>query len=137
MGKKKLTPVKKRTRAAPKKLKSVRDRGGRDGSYQTRMEIAVLANRGATPSQIVKELGVSFDMAQRWSDRSEEVMRTGTVQSNRKGTVGRKSKFSTPTAKKKLYKKLKRTTQKEVMLEIIEKQGGPTSFLSSNVASKS
>ena len=27
--------------------------------------------------------------------------------------------------------------QKEVMLEIIEKQGGPTSFLSSNVASKS
>ena len=28
-------------------------------------------------------------------------------------------------------------TQKEVMLEIIEKQGGPTSFLSSNTASKS
>ena len=27
--------------------------------------------------------------------------------------------------------------QKEVMLEVIEKQGGPTSFLSSNVASKS
>ena len=28
-------------------------------------------------------------------------------------------------------------TQKEVMLEIIEKQGGPTTFLSSNTASKS
>ena len=27
--------------------------------------------------------------------------------------------------------------QKEVMLEIIEKQGGPTTFLSSNTASKS
>ena len=27
--------------------------------------------------------------------------------------------------------------QKEVMLEIIKKEGGPTSFLSSNVASKS
>ena len=28
-------------------------------------------------------------------------------------------------------------TQKQVMLEIIEKKGGPTSFLSSNTASKS
>ena len=116
MAKKKRTPVKKPAATPPTKLKV--SRGGRDASYQTRMEIAVMAQRGAPPGEIVKALGVSFDMARRWSDRSEEVMRTGSVQSKRKGVVGPKSKFSTPTAKKKLYKKLKRTTQTKLAKEL-------------------
>ena len=116
MGKKKLTPVKKRTRAPPKKLKSLKR--GNDGSYQTRMEIAVLANRGAKPAEIATELDVSYKMAKRWSDRSEEVMRTGSVQSKRVGNVGRKPMFATPTAKKKLYKKLKRSTQTKVAKDL-------------------
>ena len=109
MEKRKKTPVKRPSSKTPVKLRTLQ--GGHDGSFQTRREIAVLAQRGFPPSHIVKALGVSFDMAQRWSDRSEEIMRTGSVQSKRKGKVGPKPIFSTPTAKKKLYKKLKRSTQ--------------------------
>ena len=101
---------------SPHETKDIK--GGHDGSFQTRMEIAVLAQRGATPSQIAKTLDITWDMAKRWSDRSEEVMRTGTVQSNRKGKVGPKPKFATPTAKKKLYKKLKRTTQTKLAKDL-------------------
>ncbi len=82
------------------------------------MEIAVLAARGFSPSHIVKSLGVTFDMAKRWSDRSEEVMCTGSVQSQRKGKVGPKPIFATPTAKKKLYKKLKRSTQTKLAKDL-------------------
>ena len=115
MGKKKLTPVKKLTRTPPTKLKTSR---GHDGSFQTRIKIAVFANRGATASQIAKEFDITWDMAKRWSDRSEEVMSTGSVQSKRVGKVGSKPKFATPTAKKKLYKKLKRTTQTKLAKDL-------------------
>ena len=116
MGKRKRTPVKKPSSTpSTQREKSKR---GHDGSFQTRMEIAVLAARGFSPSDIVKSLGVTFDMAMRWSDRSEEVMRTGSVQSQRRGKVGPKPIFSTPTEKKKLYKKLKRSTQTKLAKDV-------------------
>ena len=65
------------------------------------MEIAILASRGVKPAEIVKAVGCTFDMAIRWSDRSEEVMQTGSVQSKRKGKVGPKPIFATPSTKKK------------------------------------
>ena len=98
MGRKKRTPVKKPKRPPPKKLK-MSAKGGHDRSFQKRMEIAILASRGVKPAEIV---GCTFDMAIRWSDRSEEVMQTGSVQSKRKGKVGPKPIFATPSAKKKL-----------------------------------
>ena len=47
---------------------------GSNGDFQTRMEICVLANRGLTPKEITQTLGCTWDMASRWSKRSEEVM---------------------------------------------------------------
>ena len=85
-----------------------------DRSFQKRMEIVILASRGVKPAEIVKAVGCTFDMAIRWSDRSEEVMQTGSVQSKRKGKVGPKPIFATPSAKKKLYRQLKGSTQKKL-----------------------
>ena len=65
------------------------------------------------PAEIVKAVGCTFHMAIRWSDRSE-VMQTGSVQSKRKGKVGPKPIFATPSAMKKLYGQLKRSTQKKL-----------------------
>lgn len=113
MGRKKRTPVKKPKRPPPKKLK-MSAKGGHDRSFQKRMEIAILASRGVKPAEIVKAVGCTFDMAIRWSDRSEEVMQTGSVQSKRKGKVGPKPIFATPSAKKKLYRQLKGSTQKKL-----------------------
>ena len=95
-----------------------RFKNGTDGDFQTRMEICVLARRGMSPTQISKTLGCSWDMAKRWSERSEEVMKTGSVKSNRNGNVGPKPIYQTPVAKKKLYKKLKQTTQIELAKEL-------------------
>ena len=95
--------MKKPKRPPPKKLK-MSAKGGHDRSFQKRMEIAILASRGVKPAEIVKAVGCTFDMAIRWSDRSEEVMQTGSVQSKRKGKVGPKLIFATPSAKKKLYR---------------------------------
>ena len=105
MGRQKRTPVKKPKRPPPKKLK-MSAKGGHDGSFQKRMEIAILASRGVKPAEIVKAVGCTFDMAIRWSDRSEEVMQTDSVQSKRKGKVGPKPIFATPSAKKKSQKTL-------------------------------
>ena len=113
MRRKKRTPVKKPKRPPPKKLK-MSAKGGHDRSFQKRMEIAILASRGVKPAEIVKAVGCTFDMAIRWSDRSEEVMQTGSVQSKRKGKVGPKPIFATPSAKKKLYRQLKGSTQKKL-----------------------
>ena len=77
-------------------------------------ESRLLASRGFKPTEIVKAVGCTFDMAIRWSDRSEEVMQTGSVQSKRKGKVGPKPIFATPLAKKKLYRQLKGSTQKKL-----------------------
>ena len=100
MGRKKRTPVKKPKRPPPKKLKMSAKRG-HDGSFQKRMKIAILTSRGTKPAEIVKAVGCTFGMAIRWSDRSEEVMQTGSVQSKRKGKVGPKHIFATSSAKKK------------------------------------
>ena len=100
MRRKKSTPVKKPKRPPPKKLK-MSAKGGHDRSFQKRMEIAILSSRGVKPAEIVKAVGCTFDMAIRWSDRSEEVMQTGSVQSKRKGKVGPKPIFATPSAKTK------------------------------------
>ena len=113
MGRKKRTPVKKPKRPPPKKLK-MSAKGGHDRSFQKRMEIAILASRGVKPAEIVKAFRCTFDMAIWWSDRSEEVMQTGSVQSKRKGKVGPKPIFATPSAKKKLYRQLKGSTQKKL-----------------------
>ena len=113
MGRKKRTPVKKPKRRLPKKLK-MSAKGGHDRSFQKRMEIATLASRGVKPAEIVKAVRCTFDMAIRWSDRSEEVIQTGSVQSERKGKVGPKPIFATPWAKKTLYKQLKGSTQKKL-----------------------
>ena len=110
MGRKKRTPVKKPKRPPPKKLK-MSAKGSHDHSFQKRMEIAILAYRGVKPAEIVKAVGCTFYMAIRWSDRSEEVMQTGSVQSKRKGKVGPKPIFATPSEKKKkLYRQLKGST---------------------------
>ena len=106
MRRKKRTPVKKLKRSPPKQLK-MSAKGGHDHSLQKRMEIAILASRGVKPAEIVKAVGCTFDMAIRWSDRSEEVMQTGSVESKRKDKVGPKPIFATPSAKKKLYRQLK------------------------------
>ena len=113
MGRKKRTQLKKPKRLPPKKL-IMSAKGGHDRSFKNRMEIAILASRGVKPAEIVKTVGCTFDMAMRWSDRSEEVMQTGSVQSKRKGKVGPKPIFATPSAKKKLYKQLKGSTQKKL-----------------------
>ena len=63
MGKRKKTPVKRPSLKTPVKFRTLQR--GHDGSFQTRKEIAVLAQRGLPPSHIVKALGVTFDMAQR------------------------------------------------------------------------
>ena len=102
MGRKKRTPVKKPKRPPPKKLK-MSAKGGHDRSFQKRMEIAILSSRGVKPAEIVKAVGCTFDMAIRWSDRSEEVMQTGSVQSKRKNKVEPKPIFETFLAKKKVY----------------------------------
>ena len=99
MGRKKRTPVKKPKRPPPKELK-MPAKGGHDRSFQKRMEITILASRGVKPTEIVKAFGCTFDMAIRWSDRSEEMMQTGSVQSKRKGKVGPTPIFATPSAKK-------------------------------------
>ena len=103
----------KTERPPPKKL-NMSAKGGHDRSFQKRMEIAILASRCVKPAEIVKAVGCTFDMAIRWSDRSEEVMQTGSVQSKRKGKVGRKPIFATLSAKKKLYRQLKGSTQKKL-----------------------
>ena len=87
IGRKKGTPVKKSKRPPPKKIK-MSAKGCHDGSFQKRMKIAILASSGVKPAEIVKAVGCTFDMAIRWSDRSEEVMQTGSVQSKRRGKVG-------------------------------------------------
>ena len=69
-------------------------KGGHDRSFQKRMEIAILASRGVKPAEIVKAVRCTFDMAIRWSDRSEEVMQTDLVQSKRKGKFGPKPIFA-------------------------------------------
>ena len=77
MGRKKRNPKKKPKRKAPEKLqytKKANAKGGHDASFQQRIEIWVLAARGATISEIVESLGCSKDMALRWSKRSEEVV---------------------------------------------------------------
>ena len=109
MARKKLTPKKKPKRAPPAKLKNTKKANakGHDASFQQRMEICVLAARGASIREIV-------DMAVRWSKRSEEVMKTGSVESKRKKNVGRKPIYSTPKKKKKLYKKLKNSSQSKL-----------------------
>ena len=88
--------------------------GHHDRSFQKQMEIAILASRGVKPAEIVKAVGCIFDMAIRWSDRSEEVMQTGSVQSKRKGKVGPKPIFATPSAKNTLCRQLKGSTQKKL-----------------------
>ena len=110
--------MKKPKRAPPKKLKMSAKRG-HDGSFQKRIEIAILASRGVKPAEIVKAVGCTFDMAIRWSDRSEEVMQTGSVQSKRKGKVVPKPIFTQPSAKKKLYRQLKGSTQKKLAKKLI------------------
>ena len=82
--------------------------------FQKRMEIVILASRGVKPDEIVKAVGCTFDMAIRWSDPSEEVMQTGSVQSKCKGKVGPKPIFATPLAKKNLYRQLKGSTQRKL-----------------------
>ena len=77
-------------------------KGGHDGSFQKRMEIAILASRDVKPAEVVQAVGYTFDMAIRWSDRSEEVMQTGSVQSKRMVKVETKPVFATPSAKKNL-----------------------------------
>ena len=105
--------MKKPKRPPPKKLK-MSAKGGHDRSFQKRMEIAILASRGVKPAEIVKAVGCTFDMAIRWSDRSEEVMQTSPAQSKRKSKVEPKPSFATPSAKKKLYRQLKGSTQKKL-----------------------
>ena len=78
------------------------------------MEIAILTSRSVKPAEIVKAVGCTFDMAIRWSDRSEEVMQIGSVQAKRMGKVGPKPVFATPSAKKKLYRQLNGSTQKKL-----------------------
>ena len=70
--------------------------------FKKRMEIEILAFRGVKPAEIVKAVGCTSDMAIWWSDRSEEVMQTSSVQSKRKSKVGPKPIFATPSTKKKL-----------------------------------
>ncbi len=70
---KKRTPEKKPKRPPPKELK-MSAKSGHDHSFQIRIEIAILASRGVKPAEIVKAVRCTFDMAIRWSDRSEEVM---------------------------------------------------------------
>ena len=106
--------ISKETEAASSQKIEMSDKRGHDGSFQKRMEIAILASRGVKPAEIVKAVGCTFDMAIRWSDRSEEVMQTGSVQSKRKGKVGLKPIFVTPSAKKELYSQLKGSTQKKL-----------------------
>ena len=89
--------MKKPKRPPPKKLKMSAKRG-----------------HDVKPAEIVKAVGFTFDMAIRWSDRSEDVIQTGSVQSKRKGKVGPKPIFATPSAKKKLYRQLKGSTQKKL-----------------------
>ena len=105
--------MKKPKRPPPKKLK-MSVKGGHDRSFQKRMENAILASRCIKPAEIAKAVGCIFDMAIRWSDRSEEVMQTGSVQSKRKGKVGPKPIFATPSASKKLYRQLKGSKQKKL-----------------------
>ena len=117
MARKKLTPKKKPKRAPPAKLKNTKKanaKRGHDASFQQRMEICVLAARGASIREIVESLGCTKDMAVRWSKRSEEVMKTGSVESKRKKNVGRKPIYSTRKKKKKLYKKLKNSSQSKL-----------------------
>eukprot|EP00493_Phyllostaurus_siculus_P017736 UN18009 len=76
------------------------------------MEIAILASRGVKPAEIVKAVGCTFDMAIRWSDRSEEVMQTDSVQSKRKGKVEPKPIFAAPSAKKTLRVAQRISTEK-------------------------
>ena len=117
MARKKLTPKKKPKRAPPEKLQNTKKASanrGHDASFQQRMEICVLAARGASIREIVESLGCTTDMAHRWSKRSEEVMKTGSVESKRKKNVGRKPIYSTPEKKKKLYKKLKHSSQRKL-----------------------
>ena len=82
--------------------------------FKTNGDCHILASRGVKPAEIVKAVGCTFDMAIRWSDRSEEVMQTGSVQSKRKGKVGPKPIFSTSSVKKKLYRQLKGSIQKKL-----------------------
>ena len=101
MTRKKLTPKKKPKRAPPAKLKNTKKanaKGGHDASFQQRMEICVLAARGASIREIVESLGYTKYMAVRSSKRSEEVMKTGSVESKPKKNAGtgRKSAYSTP-----------------------------------------
>ena len=117
MGRKKRTPVKKPKRPPPKKLK-ISAKGGHNRSFQKRMEIAILASRGVKPAEIVKAVECTFEISIRWSDRSEEVMQTGSVQSKRKGKVGPKPIFATSSAKTKLYRQLKWSTQKKLQKKL-------------------
>ena len=87
--------------ASFQKIENV-SQSGHDRSFQKRMEIAILASHGVKPAEIVKAVGCTFDMAIRWSDWSEEVMQTGSVQSKRKGKVGPKPIFATPSTKQNL-----------------------------------
>ena len=114
MGRKKRTPKKKPKCKTPEKLRYTKKSNvqrGHDASFQQRMEIRVFAARGASISEIVESLGCTKDMALRWSKRSEEVMKTGSVESKHRNNVGRKPIYETPQAKKKLYKKLKHSSQ--------------------------
>lgn len=133
MGKRKRTPTKraltkqvKRSRGRPRKERpklTVKRRPDIPISNADRMTIVLLANAGKTTSDISSIVGCSYRAAvntllvqslvffflreKRWSERSEEVLRTGSVAS--KPTSGRTPIFNTPEKQKRLYKKLKKT----------------------------
>ena len=86
-------------------------KGCHDRSFQKRMEIAILGSLCVKSVEIVKAVGCTFDMAIRWSDRSQ-VMQTGSFQSKHMGKVEPDPVVATPSAKKKLYLPLKGLTQK-------------------------
>ena len=126
MGKRKRTPVKRVARKGrPRKSRPVTPIKGSQNRYighDLRMAIALLAKAGKSPSEIADGVGCNYKTAvkffattriswckikKRWSDRKEEVFKSGSVASKPK--AGRTPIYNTPEKQKKLYKKLRRS----------------------------
>ena len=131
MGNKKRTPTKrtskKRSRGRPRKDRPKLDLSHRKHvqiSNADKMKIVLLAHAGKTPSEIAELVGCAWHTAvkvlldclvlnlnliyeKRWSDRTEEVLESGSVAPKQKS--GRTPIFNTPEKRKKLYKKLRKT----------------------------
>ena len=89
-------------------------KSGKDASYQERLEVVCrFIFLKHAKKKIAREMNRSIRFVRRWTERADDVLLEGSVQSKRKGVVGRRTKFS-EKERQKLARQLMGTTQHDL-----------------------